>query len=70
MVLTDLSNGIDPRSLLGVILIIFGILFSAICIYVMSNLTNDSIFDQKRKEEKEKERANKIARLYPKQKLN
>tara|TARA_B100000700_G_scaffold325130_1_gene433052 strand:- start:1789 stop:2004 length:216 start_codon:yes stop_codon:yes gene_type:complete len=65
----DLSKGLDPSSSLGLVLIFFGILFSIGCIYVMSNLTNDSIFDQRRKEAMEKEREEKIARLYPKKSI-
>ncbi len=66
----DLSKGLDPSSSLGFTLIFFGILFSIGCIYVMSNLTNDSIFDQRRKEAIEREREEKIARLYPKKNIN
>ena len=67
MELVDLSNGLDPSSFLGITLILFGILFSIGCFYIMYNLSNDSIFDQRRKAAIEKERADKIAKLYPKQ---
>ena len=62
----DISQGLEPGSPFGYGLLIIGSIFSAGCIYVMSNLNEDSIEDQKRKILKEKERAQKIARLYPK----
>ena len=62
----DLSQGLSPHSPLGIALLVIGVLFSAGCIYIMSNHDLDSIEDQKRKVALAKDRAQKIARLYPK----
>ena len=63
--MVNLSEGLNPQSPLGIGLLIIGAIFSAGCIYIMSNHNLDSIEDQKRKKNLEKERAQKIARLYP-----
>ena len=62
----DISQGLEPFSPLGCTLLVLGAIFSASCIYVMSNLDEDSIEDKKRKSLQDKERSQKIARLYPK----
>ena len=63
--MVNLSQGLTPQSPLGIALLIIGVFFSAGCIYIMSNHNLDSIEDQKRKANVEKERAQRIARLYP-----
>ena len=62
----DLSQGLQPNSFLGITLICIGTLFSAGCIYIMSNHDQDSIEDKRRKAFIAKERKEKIASLYPK----
>tara|TARA_Y100001968_G_scaffold196260_1_gene180082 strand:+ start:1295 stop:1513 length:219 start_codon:yes stop_codon:yes gene_type:complete len=61
---------LSPTGTIGIIVLIFGIIFTLATLYVFYSVTNgvDSILDKKRKEKNKDLQEKKIARLYPKSK--
>ena len=65
---TQSSLGLDylrPTAPLGLFILTIGLLFSSTIFYILFTLGRDSESDRQRKADFEKERINKIKRLYP-----
>ena len=60
---------LSPTGSIGIILIMIGVIFSALMGMVFYNVTNDfdSLKDRERKKAAKDEQERKIARLYPSQ---
>ena len=56
---------LSPSEPLGLIILVIGILFTAMTFYVIANLDKESAIDKERRLKKEIDRINKINKLSP-----